>query len=113
MGRILIARCYNCHYQSETLYFGSGRCDDNEVCSYPALDTLDFKVITANIMEKEAEQLINPNLIFFDDDSLHMRKSDYDEVCYKWGDYKLFMDYNYCPHCQEYCLRFESTGLYC
>ena len=112
MGRILIARCSNCGYQSETLHFGSGRCDNNEVCNYPAIDNAQHKVIRANIMKREEEQLIKPNIIFYDDDSLYSRKSDSEEACYKWGDYKLFVDRNFCPKCQDFCLSFNSIGLY-
>ena len=112
MGRILIARCSNCGYQSETLHFGSGRCDNNLVCFYPALDSAENNVIRADLHNKETEQRINPDIIFYDDDSLHKQKSDSDEAFYRWGDYKLFLSGNYCPHCQEFDLRFVSIGLY-
>jgi len=112
MGRILIARCCNCGYKSGTLYFGSGKYDNNEVCNFPALDSAQRKVTNGNIMEREAERLINPNLFFYDNDSLHSRKSDSDEVSYTWDDYRLFMRGNYCPHCQEFSLRFDSIGLF-
>ncbi len=55
MGRILVGKCRKCGYKTETLYFGSGRCDNNEVCNYPALDNAQHKVIRANIMNREAE----------------------------------------------------------
>jgi len=112
MGRILVGKCRKCGYKTETLYFGSGRCDNNEVCNYPALDNAQHKVIRANIMKREEKQLIKPNIIFYDDDSLNSRKLDPDKACYRWGDYILFVDGNYCPHCQEYELRFDSIGLY-
>ncbi len=112
MGRILVGRCSNCGYKSETLYFGSGKCDYNEVCNYPAFDNIQRKVTSGNIMEREAKHLINPSLIFYDNDSLHSQKSGSDEVSYTWDDYRLFMEGNYCPHCQEFSLSFNSIGLY-
>ena len=112
MGRVLVGKCRKCGYETETLYYGSGKCDNNEICNYPALDTAQHKVIRANIMEREPEQMINSNIIFYDDDSLHSRKSDSDEAYYNWGDYKLFVDRNFCPKCQDFYLCFNSIGLY-
>ena len=112
MGTILIARCSNCGYQSETLHFGSGRCDNNEVCYYPALDGAENTVIRADLLNKETELRINPQLIFYDQNSLHSPESGSGEVFYTWGDYKLFCSGNYCPKCKEFSLYFNSIGLY-
>jgi len=110
MGSIIKGSCHNCRYETTNLYYGGGFANFTTCCNYPVLDKDKNEVSMANIMEKEKVLEQNPNLVFYDDETLSDDKSQNRDSYHQWGDYKLCRQGNLCPKCNKFTLGFSGVG---
>ena len=110
MGSIIQGSCRNCGYRTKNLYYGGGFVNFTTCCDYPVLDKDKKEVGMANIMNKEEVVKQNPNLVFYDDETLSDEKSQNRDSYHQWGDYKLCRQGNLCPKCNKFTLEFSGVG---
>ena len=110
MGSIIKGSCQNCGYETKNLYYGGGFANFKTCCDYPVLDKDKNEVAMANIMNKEEVVKQNPNLVFYDDETLSDDKSQNRDSYHQWGDYKLCRQGNLCPKCNKFTLGFSGVG---
>ena len=110
MGSIIKGSCQNCGYETKNLYYGGGFANFKTCCNYPVLDKDKNEVGMANIMNKEEVVKQNPNLVFYDDETLSDEKSQNRDSYHQWGDYKLCRQGNLCPKCNKFTLGFSPVG---
>ena len=110
MGGILRARCNNCGYESKSLFYGGGYMNFKTTCKYPVLNNAEKEVQMANIMDRDNVTKQNPNLVFYDDDSLCDRKVQVHSGFHEWGNFKVYRAGYLCPKCNKYSQCFDHTG---
>lgn len=110
MGSILRARCNNCGYASESLYYGGGFRNFKTSCKYPVMNKVKEAVETANIIDKDAVLKQNPDLIFYDEESVSDKKTQNRDTFHRWGIYKVYYEGYLCPKCYRFSLCFENAG---
>ena len=102
--------CQHCGVETKTRYYGGGFANFKTCCDYPVLDKDKKEVGMANIMNKEEVVKQNPNLVFYDDETLSDEKSQNRDSYHQWGDYKLCRQGNLCPKCNKFTLEFSGVG---
>ncbi len=110
MGSIIKGTCRNCGYKTKDLYYGGGFSNFTTCCDYPTLDKVEKEIGMANIMDRETVLRENPNLVFYDNETLSDNKSRNQENFHEWGDYKVYSQGYFCPKCNKYSLGFDMRG---
>jgi hypothetical protein len=110
MGSIIKGSCRVCGYKTKNLYYGGGFVNFTTCCDYPVLDKDKKEVGMANIMDKEKVLEQNPNLQFYDDETLSDNKSQNQDIFHEWGDYKVYSQGYLCPKCNKFTLGFSPIG---
>jgi hypothetical protein len=110
MGSIIKGICKNCGYETKDLYYGGGFMNFTTCCDYPVLDEKKKEIKMANIMDKEEVIKKNPNLVFYDDESLADRKLQNRENFHEWSEYKIYYEGYFCPKCNQFSLGFDMSG---
>ena len=73
MGEIKCAYCLNCTYKSKDLYVGGGFLNHTRVDDQPVYNIDTQEVETANAKERQQVMKDNPDIVFYDTESLRKK----------------------------------------
>jgi hypothetical protein len=115
MGKTYSAKCVNCGYTTEALYFGGGMMNFTTYNGEPAINTKTAEIEVVNGMEREKIQRENPNIHFyFSDDRLCLEHQNYsvdfggDIGVKEFKDRRLYL----CPKCNKITVDFTWQGMW-
>ena len=115
MGQTCIAKCVNCGYKTDTLFFGGGRLNFQTYDGKPVYNFDTNEIEVANGKEREKIQEENPNIgFYFHNENLYKEHQDYsidfgEEYGVKeFKDRKLYL----CPKCNKFTVDFFGQGMW-
>jgi hypothetical protein len=107
MSQILTAHCEKCGFKRDKIYFGGGMADHKTVCDVPALDLNTNQIVIENYFDKEN---LRDNILFYTEQELFKAGVGKNVGTWNWGDVILKIAENKCPECNNYSMKFISTG---
>ena len=112
MGQIIFAKCHNCDFENEKLYFGTGDLDSLSKsltrCRYPALTPDKSDIVMADIGNRSKYEKLG--FIFYDSEEMYEKDSKTEKCAIERRGHKIYIARYYCPKCKKFALSFHDCG---
>jgi len=112
MGQIICAKCHNCDFENEKLYFGTGDLDslfkDLTRCRYPALTPDKSDIVMLDISKRNDYE--KSGYIFYDSENMCEKDSNKGKWAIERRGHKIYIARYYCPKCKKFALSFHRCG---